>query len=119
MKTRIFVSLFVGIMSLSAMAEEKDTTTVFLDRFENFVIGIENNDSTVDWTQSNAQYKALRMEYRDFHKKRVSSAQYVRYNKLKARYVKQVSLKKVGGNIKDKTSTLGSAVKETVKEVIK
>lgn len=120
MKTKIFFTILLGIMSLSAMAEEKkDTTTLFLDKFEAFVVGIENNDSITDWTSCNAEYKALRTEYRNAHKKNVSGAQFVRYNKLKARYLKQVSLKKVGSDLKDKTTTVGSAVKETVQEVIK
>lgn len=112
------VTILLLLMSLSASAEDRDTTNVFLDKFEKFVVSIERNDSVINWEQSNAEYKALRMEYRSAHKKRINSEQYARYNNLKARYVKQVSLKKVGGSITRKTNSISSAVKGTVDGVI-
>lgn len=115
---KILLSLMLSLLSLTAMADDRDTTTVFLDKFERFVVSVENNDSTINWEQSNAEYKALRTEYRLAHKKRRSSEQYTRYNNLKARYIKQVSLKKVGKGIQRKTSSVTSAVKGTVDGVI-
>jgi len=114
---QLFIITFL-LLSLSASAEERDTTNVFLDKFEQFVVSIENNDSTINWEQSNAQYKALRMEYRNAHKKSMNAKQYARYNELKTRYVKQVSLKKVGKGIKRKTQSISSAVKGTVEGVV-
>lgn len=115
---RILLGIMLSLLSLSAMAEEPDTTSVFLNKFEKFVVSIENNDSTINWEQSNAEYKALRTEYRNAHKKRMSNEQYAQYNKLKTRYIKQVSLKKVGKGIKSKTQSISSAVKGTVDGVL-
>lgn len=106
--------LFAAIPTFGQVA---DTTTVFLDKFEKFVVSIENNDSTVDWTASNAKYKELRMEYRNAHKGKMSNSELARYTKLKTRYVKQVSLKKVGKGIGKKASSIGSTVKGTVEGV--
>jgi len=103
--------------ALPTFGQVADTTTVFLDKFEAFVVSIENNDSTVDWTASNAEYKALRTEYRKAHKGKMSNSELTRYTKLKTRYVKQVSLKKVGKGIKKKASSIGSTVKGTVEGV--
>jgi len=108
-------------LCLSASAQDiqpKDTTNVYLDKFEAFVSAIELNDSTIDWGQSNSQYKALRMEYRNVHKKRATNDQITYYNNLKARYLRQVSLKKVGKGIKSKAQSISSAVKGAVEGVV-
>lgn len=102
------------VVSLPLSAQEADTTKVFLDEFENFVESVEANDSTINWEECNAQYKAYRTEFKDFHKDLATDGQYLRYNKLKARYVKLVSKKKVGKNIRSKVSSISSAVRGTV-----
>lgn len=116
MKNLVCITLL--FISLLASAQDRDTTSVYLDKFEHFVVSIENNDSTINWERSNAEYKTLRTEYRNAHKKRINSEQYARYNNLKARYIKQVSLKKVGKGIRRKTSSISSAVKGTIDGVI-
>lgn len=116
-----FFTIPLLALSLSASAQEeqaKDTTAVYLNKFETFVSSIENNDSTIDWEQSNSQYKALRMEYRSAHKKRATNNQIAYYNNLKARYLRQVSLKKVGRGIKSKAQSISSAVKGAVDGVV-
>lgn len=116
MKALLSITFF--LLSMAASAQERDTTDVYLDKFEAFVVSIERNDSTVDWTQSNSEYKAMRMEFRNAHRGSVSDSQYARYNNLKARYLKQVSLKKVRNGFKRKASSISSAVKGTVEGVI-
>lgn len=115
---RFLFGIILLFVSLSVKAEEPDTTSLFLNKLEKFVVSIENNDSIINWEQSNAEYKALRMEYRNAHKKRMSNEQYAQYNKLKTRYVKQVSLKKVGKGITRRTQSISSAVRGTVDGVI-
>lgn len=115
---KILLGIMFFFLSSSASANDTDTTTFFLNKFEEFVVSIENNDSCINWERSNAEYMALRMEYRKAHKRRMSNEQYAQYCKLKTRYIKQVSLKKVGKSIKSKTSSITSAVKGTVDGVI-
>lgn len=115
---KILLGIMLFFLSSSASVNDTDTTTVFLNKLEKFVVSIENNDSCINWERSNAEYKALRMEYRKAHKRRMSNEQYAQYNKLKTRYIKQVSQKKVGKSIKSKTSSITSAVKGTVDGVI-
>lgn len=118
---RKIIVLLLLTLSLYASAQdkqEKDTTSVYLDKFEAFVSSIENNDSTINWEQSNSLYKGLRMEYRNAHKSRASINQISQYNNLKARYLRQVSLKKVKKGIKNKAQSISSAVKGVVDGVV-
>lgn len=118
---RNIITIILLTIYLSASAQDiqpKDTTNVYLDKFEVFVSSIEHNDSIIDWEQSNSEYKALRSEYRSAHKKRATNDQITYYNNLKARYLRQVSIKKVGKGIKSKAQSISSAVKGAVEGVV-
>lgn len=95
-------------------AQKTDTTNAFLDNFDNFVKQIENCDSTIDWTKANAQYKDFRTEFKTVYKNKMRNDQYVRYNEIKARYITQVSKKKVGRGINKKLTNFSSAIKGAV-----
>lgn len=119
MRKIITTALLTLCLSASAQdVEVKDTTDIYLDKFEAFVTSIEHNDSTIDWEQSNSEYKALRTEYRNAHRKRATNEQVAIYNNIKARYLRQVSLKKVGRGIKSKAQSISSAVKGAVEGVV-
>lgn len=111
--------LIVLLLSVAAptFAQNDEASTAFLNKFETFVVSIENNDSTVDWEKSNSKYKALREEYKESYKGKLSNSELTRYNKLKTRYIKQVSLKKVGKGIGKKASSITSSVKGAVEGV--
>lgn len=115
---RLLLTIMLSVAAMAASAQDADTATAFLDKFEAFVESIENNDSTIDWQESNATYKALRTEYQQTHKGKMSDSELARYTKLKARYVKQVSLKKVGKSIGKKASAISSTVKGAVEGML-
>jgi len=100
--------------AVTAAAQEVDSVQVFLDDFGSFVASVEKNDSVVDWEECNAAYKNFRTVYKNAYKDKMGNDEYAQYNKIKARYIKQVSLKKVGRGIKSKMSTISSAVKGAV-----
>lgn len=95
------------------VSAQKRSTELFLDRFEQFVDSVETNDSVINWDKNNATYKKFRTDFKTTYKNKMNDKEYLRYNKLKARYVKFTTLKKPASEAKQTISTISSAVKGT------
>jgi hypothetical protein len=95
------------MLSFTTLASAQDGKK-FLTRFESFVTTIEKS-KTIEpqkWDSLNTDYKAFRDEYKTKYKKTLDDEDLKKYNELKARYIRQVSVKKVGGSLKKKAKSV-------------
>ena len=94
----------------SAKAQTQENADAFLDRFEAFVVNVENNDSIADWDPLNTEYKRFREECSAKYKSDFSNSQSQRYEKIKTRYIKLVATKRVGKKIEEKANDIKNVV---------
>ncbi len=108
MKRNVFIAIFCFGLILSTQVFGQSNN--FLKRFETFVESVEKQESihSKNWDSLNTQYKDFRTEYKTSCKDKFTSEQVKQYNELKARYIKQVTIKKVGKSVqKGVESTTG------------
>lgn len=115
---RILVFIFLGACVLTGRAQEQVTETqAYLNRFEEVVVSVEN-DSVVNWERCDSLYDRFRADYKQKYKNQLSDDQLMTYNKLKTRYLKQLSIKKVGGDLKKKAKRIGASIRGTIEGVV-
>lgn len=104
------ITLFLSSITVSA---QKRSTELFLDKLEQFVDSVKTNDSVINWTKDYKVYKKFRTDFKTTYKKRMNDKELLRYNKLQARYVKFMTIKKPASEAKQTISTISSTVKGT------
>lgn len=111
MKRTLVSLLMILTMSVSVWADEVDT---FLDKFENFVTSVQDMDSDelIDETlkKTEKQYEDFTKQYSRTIKKKMTSKEIEKYNKLRAKYKKKI----LGAKAKRK----GASVKGWVKGML-
>lgn len=119
MKKILFV--FILYSGLIFSTQSFCQTSTFIKNFKSFVESVEKKDSipSNEWENLNSKYEEFRAEYKVTYKNKLGKDDKKMYNELKTRYIKQVSIKKVGGSIKDGINSTTGYIKGIFKKTDK
>lgn len=119
MKKYVFITfLCCGLITSTQLFGQENS---FLKRFQTFVESVEKQDSisSQDWNKLSTQYKDFRTEYKTSYKDKFDKDEYKQYNELKGRYLKQVTIKKLGGNMQKGLESTSGIIKGFFKKTDK
>ena len=119
MKKYVFIAFLCCGLIISTQLFGQDSN--FLKRFQTFVESVEKQDSisSHDWNKLNTQYKDFRVKYKTSYKDKFNKDEYKQYNELKGRYLKQVTIKKLGGSMQKGLESTSGIIKGFFKKTDK
>lgn len=103
--------LFILLFFATTINAQSDSNQ-YIVRFQSFVVSIEKAKAIPadKWDSLNTLYKSFRVEFKKKYKNKFNNAEYKKYNELKVRYIKQYSLKKLGGTLTKEAETVKGAI---------